>query len=221
VARWYGRRERSEPPEREVPANLAGLIAAQAEGKRRAAAAAEAAAAPPTTPGPPAAPGGTRQLTTAEIAALALRQYEATRARGVDVESAAAPTTASAAEEQAPAAEGTRGAGMVIRLLPSEREAWHAAAKEAGYGKTARWVRDVVNAVTSGDRADPTRRAPRTVPPWVRQNLAAIGNNINQLAYRANAAAREGQPIGVLAEEVRAAKVELELLRLTLGADEG
>ncbi|WP_432489528.1 plasmid mobilization relaxosome protein MobC [Kineococcus sp. SYSU DK018] len=119
-----------------------------------------------------------------------------------------------------------REAALVVRLSAAERASWHAAARAAGWGKTAGWVRSVVAAAvagrggsTSAAAASSTSSAPATagtpaaVDREVLRELSQIGSNVNQLARAVNVAARGGQRLEVEAAAVEALRVEV--VRLT------
>ncbi len=117
-----------------------------------------------------------------------------------------------------------REAALVVRLSAAERASWHAAARAAGWGKTAGWVRAVVAAAAAG-RAGSTSAAaaaspssatsgtPAAVDREVLRELSQIGSNVNQLARAVNVAARGGQRLEVEAAAVEALRVEV--VRLT------
>lgn len=117
-----------------------------------------------------------------------LQAWEAAQsaAPDADPEAPAAPET-----EPAPAVKaGARSVGLVVRLTPQEREVWHAAARVAGRGKTAAWVRDVVTDHMKG--GSPRAVGADAEVARARAELARIGNNLNQLAHQANAGALGG-----------------------------
>lgn len=111
-----------------------------------------------------------------------------------------------------PAAE-SRSVGLVVRLTPAEREAWHAAAREAGRGKTAAWVREVVSERLEGGA--PVGRGPDPEVARVRAELARIGSNINQLTYQVNAGALGGPAVqaAMLRQPLDRVLVELGAIR--------
>jgi len=111
-----------------------------------------------------------------------------------------------------------REVALVVRLSEDERAGWHAAARAAGWGKTAGWVRSVVAAAVPGraGAAGATSAARASAPaldPRVLGELSAIGSNVNQLARAVNVAARGGQPLAVEATVLEA--LRMDVLRLT------
>jgi len=120
-----------------------------------------------------------------------------------------------------------REVALVVRLSEDERAGWHAAARAAGWGKTAGWVRSVVAAaVSSRSGAAPTTTATRSsarasipaLDPRVLGELSAIGSNVNQLARAVNAAARGGQPLALEAAVVEALRVDVLALTAAVKA---
>lgn len=122
-----------------------------------------------------------------------------------------------------PEKKAPRGAGLVVRLSAAEREAWHAAARTAGYRQTARWVRSVVAArLAAGASPRPASKevaGSGGVSVEVLAQLGKIGSNVNQLAHRANAAALSGEafPVTVTVAEIEAVRRELARVREALG----
>jgi len=121
-----------------------------------------------------------------------------------------------------PSSEGlvvvVREVALVVRLSEDERTSWHAAARAAGWGKTAGWVRSVVAAAVSARTGSSaattaTRTSTPTLDPRVLGELSAIGSNVNQLARAVNAAARGGQPLTLETAVVEALRVDV--LQLT------
>lgn len=112
----------------------------------------------------------------------------------------------------------TRGPGLVVRLTADERDAWHGAARSAGYRQTAAWVRETVAARLA---AGATNRAAskNPVPVEVLAALGRIGGNVNQLAHRANAAALNSEPFPVTVAELEGVRRELAGLREALDGD--
>lgn len=112
----------------------------------------------------------------------------------------------------------TRGPGLVVRLTADERDAWHAAARAAGYRQTAVWVREVVAArLAAGASSRPASK--NAVPVEVLAQLGRIGSNVNQLAHRANAAALNSDPFPVTVQELEAVRRELSAVREALDGD--
>lgn len=112
----------------------------------------------------------------------------------------------------------TRGPGLVVRLTADERDAWHAAARSAGYRQTAAWVRETIAAqLAAGASNRPASNNP--VPVEVLAALGRIGGNVNQLAHRANAAALNSEPFPVAAQELEGVRRELAGLRESLDGD--
>ena len=116
-----------------------------------------------------------------------------------------------------------REVALVVRLSEDERAGWHAAARAAGWGKTAGWVRSVVvAAVSNRTGAGPAMSAARTsspaLDPRVLGELSAIGSNVNQLARAVNVAARSGQPLAVEAAAVEALRVDVLALTAAVKA---
>lgn len=111
-----------------------------------------------------------------------------------------------------------RGPGLVVRLTADEREAWHAAARSAGYRQTAAWVRAIIAARLAAGAS--TRAASKNlVPAEVLGQLGRIGGNVNQLAHRANAAALNSEPFPVTVVELEAIRRELSAVREALDGD--
>jgi len=116
-----------------------------------------------------------------------------------------------------------REVALVVRLSEDERAGWHAAARAAGWGKTAGWVRSVVAAAVSArSGAAPTATAARAstpaLDPRLLGELSAIGSNVNQLARALNAAARGGQPLALETAAVEALRVDVLALTAALKA---
>jgi len=119
-----------------------------------------------------------------------------------------------------------REVALVVRLSEDERAGWHAAARAAGWGKTAGWVRSVVAAAVSSRSGAAGATAARTsasasmpaLDPRVLGELSAIGSNVNQLARAVNAAARGGQPLAVEAAAIEALRVEVVRLQAAVAA---
>jgi len=120
-----------------------------------------------------------------------------------------------------------REVALVVRLSEDERAGWHAAARAAGWGKTAGWVRSVVAAaVSSRSGAAGATAAARTssrasmpaLDPRVLGELSAIGSNVNQLARAVNVAARGGQPLAVESAAVEALRVDVLALTAAVKA---
>lgn len=116
-----------------------------------------------------------------------------------------------------------REVALVVRLSEDERAGWHAAARAAGWGKTAGWVRSVVAPAVSGrGGSGPARTGVRaSVPAVDRQvlgELSAIGSNVNQLARAVNAAARGGQSLAVEMAVVEALRVDVLALTAAVKA---
>jgi len=111
-----------------------------------------------------------------------------------------------------------REVALVVRLSEDERVSWHAAARAAGWGKTAGWVRSVVAAAVPGrgGSSAATTSARTSAPaldPRLLGELSAIKSNVNQLARVVNAAARSGQPLALEAAAVEALRVEVSRLK--------
>lgn len=127
-----------------------------------------------------------------------------------------------AADEPA-SSSAPRTAQLVIRLTPAERDRWHAAAKDAGRGRTASWVRDVVNRRIDR-RADPSLPSdPKQAHEVVMRRagnveLSRIGNNLNQLARSLHIAARLGAPVEVadVVDRVELLRSEVAALHATM-----
>jgi len=116
-----------------------------------------------------------------------------------------------------------REVALVVRLNEDERAGWHAAARAAGWGKTAGWVRSVVAAAVSGrsGTAPATTAGRASTPaldPRLLGELSAIGSNVNQLARALNAAARSGQPLTLEAAAVEALRVDVLALTAAVKA---
>jgi hypothetical protein len=95
-----------------------------------------------------------------------------------------------------------------IRTTPDERDRWHAAAAERGMTATA-WLRALA------DEAAATGRTGREITAELirlRQDLArGIGNNLNQIAHRANATGHaDGTAIEEAAHAVKAMQRDIE-----------
>lgn len=117
----------------------------------------------------------------------------------------------------------TRGPGLVVRLRADERDAWHAAARSAGYRQTAVWVREIIAArLAAGASNRPASKAVAGsggVPVEVLAALGRIGSNVNQLAHRANAAALNSEPFPVTVAELEGMRRELAGVREALDGD--
>ncbi|MFD0485714.1 plasmid mobilization relaxosome protein MobC [Kineococcus sp. GCM10028916] len=114
-----------------------------------------------------------------------------------------------------------REAALVVRLSAAERAAWHAAARAAGWGKTAGWVRSVVAAAAAGRGGAapaPSTPASPAVDREVLRELAQIGSNVNQLARAVNVAARGGQRLDLEAAELEALRMEVSRLTAAVTA---
>jgi len=116
-----------------------------------------------------------------------------------------------------------REVALVVRLSEDERAGWHAAARAAGWGKTAGWVRSVVAAAVSGRTGSSAattsaRTSAPAVDPRVLGELSAIGSNVNQLARAVNAAARGGQPLAVETATIEALRVDVLALTAAVKA---
>jgi len=120
-----------------------------------------------------------------------------------------------------------REVALVVRLSEDERTSWRAAARAAGWGKTAGWVRSVVASAVPGrsGAGGATSAARSSTPASIRQldprvlgELSAIGSNVNQLARVVNAAARGGQPLALEAAAVEALRVDVLALTAAVKA---
>lgn len=107
-----------------------------------------------------------------------------------------------------------RSVALVVRLTPAERDAWHAAARAAGRGKTASWVREVVSERAVGGPTRAGSGADGEVAR-VRAELARIGNNLNQLTHQANAGALGGPRLeyGVVLRALETTRAQLGAIR--------
>lgn len=84
-------------------------------------------------------------------------------------------------------AAGLRDYTVSVRLAPEERVAWEAARDATERKETGNWVRAVVNEALTGHPGLPGE--PPRVPEvnhGVYLQLAAIGNNLNQIARAVN-----------------------------------
>jgi hypothetical protein len=84
-------------------------------------------------------------------------------------------------------AAGKREYTVSVRLSDGEREQWEAARDATGRKETGAWVRAVVTEALTGHPGLPGE--PPRVPEvnhGVFLALAAIGNNLNQIAYLSN-----------------------------------
>lgn len=122
----------------------------------------------------------------------------------------------------------SRTVSLMIRLTDAERAAWHAAARSAGYGKTAAWVRSVVGDRLAGKgpaegAGRVTGRGPAGagLAPEVAAALGRIGNNVNQMARAANVAERAGETSPLTVQSVEALRLEVAQLRDDLRAGRG
>jgi len=125
--------------------------------------------------------------------------------------------------EEKRAGDVVREVGLVVRLSEDERAAWHTAARAAGWGKTAGWVRSVVAAAVTGRGASTSTSAAapatsRAVDREVLRELAQIGSNVNQLARAVNVAAHGGQPLAVEAAAVEALRMDVVRLQAVVAA---
>lgn len=94
-----------------------------------------------------------------------------------------------------------------LRLAPDELAAWRAAAKAEGLSLSD-WLRSRVS--RRGELAAEPRRSARRADAELLRQLAAIGNNLNQLARVAN----QGRPMDRLALLAELSAIERELSRL-------
>ncbi|WP_255411102.1 plasmid mobilization relaxosome protein MobC [Brachybacterium sp. JB7] len=116
-----------------------------------------------------------------------------------------------------------RGVGVVevkrthtalVRLTDAEWASWNVAARGAGYGRTAAWVREVVAGVVAGEGSG-VRRDDQAARALVGQ-LARIGSNLNQVTRSLHVAMNDGGPRLELEDVeavVRATGEELRALR--------
>lgn len=81
----------------------------------------------------------------------------------------------------------------MVRLTDAEWSAWNDAARSAGYGRTATWVREVVAAHIAGA----TKNTSATDGVDSRRELAAqiarVGSNLNQISRALNIEAAGGK----------------------------
>lgn len=94
-----------------------------------------------------------------------------------------------------------RDARLAFRLPPSVADRWRAAARAAGVSLSD-WLRAQIDESQRTGIAPPGRRTRRNytpADPELLRQLAWIGNNINQLARRANAT-RAIDAVSILAE---------------------
>ena len=107
----------------------------------------------------------------------------------------------------------------LVRLTEAEWASWEAAARAAGYGRTATWVRSVIaDAIQVDVGASSTDEgAARAVAAQV----ARVWSNLNQIARALNAAERGGPDVATahVAEVLEAVRVELRAIRAMDFAD--
>lgn len=107
----------------------------------------------------------------------------------------------------------------LVRLTETEWASWEAAARAAGYGRTATWVRSVIaDAITADAGASSTDEgAARAVAAQV----ARVGSNLNQIARALNVAERGGPDVATahVAEVLEAVRGELRAIRAMDFAD--
>lgn len=117
-----------------------------------------------------------------------------------------------------------RDHGFVIRVTEAERDVWHAAARSAGWSKTAGWARETLSGAATGRvPATSERRVFDPVLATIRVELGRIGGNVNQIARAVNRHAKSGQLSDVvveLGENLAAIRAELGAIR-TLLAERG
>lgn len=101
----------------------------------------------------------------------------------------------------------------LVRLTEAEWASWEAAARAAGYGRTATWVRSVVADAIAGDAGasstdDEAARA-------VAAQVARVGSNLNQIARALNVAERGGPDVATahVVEVLEAVHAELRAIR--------
>jgi hypothetical protein len=84
---------------------------------------------------------------------------------------------------------GKRGHTVSVRLTPEELERWHAARRRTARKELGAWVRATVEETLNGHPGIPgdIAQVPE-VNHGVFLQLAAIGNNLNQIAFQANIA---------------------------------
>ncbi|MDN5564673.1 MAG: MobC family plasmid mobilization relaxosome protein [Luteococcus sp.] len=107
---------------------------------------------------------------------------------------------------------------LVVRLTREERDSWHAAAAAAGWGKTASWVRSLMNAwIEAGSTKDVLDAGRAERDQW-RREFVRIGNNLNQLTRAVHVAQQSGTAVGFqvsgelerLSRETRRLRVSIE-----------
>lgn len=107
----------------------------------------------------------------------------------------------------------------LVRLTEAEWASWEAAARAAGYGRTATWVRSVIADAIQGDvgAASTDEDAARAVAAQV----ARVGSNLNQIARALNVAERGGPDVAMahVAEVLEAVRDELRAIRALDFAD--
>lgn len=107
----------------------------------------------------------------------------------------------------------------LVRLTEAEWVSWEAAARAAGYGRTATWVRSVIADAIEGDAgaSSTDEDAARAVAAQV----ARVGSNLNQIARALNVAERGGPDVAMahVAEVLEAVRGELRAIRAMDFAD--
>ena len=107
----------------------------------------------------------------------------------------------------------------LVRLTEAEWASWEAAARAAGYGRTAAWVRLVIADAIAGDAgaSGTDEDAARAVAAQV----ARVGSNLNQIARALNVAERGGPDVATahVAEALEAVRAELRAIRAMDFAD--
>lgn len=96
---------------------------------------------------------------------------------------------------------------IVIRLTGDELAAWHTAARKAGYGRTATWVRVLVAERCMPSSEPAAKVVTRAAHAALAAEVGRLGNNLNQVVRAVNAGAIHGD--SVTAERVLAAVAEV------------
>lgn len=101
----------------------------------------------------------------------------------------------------------------LVRLTEGEWSAWESAARAAGYGRTAAWVRAVIaEAIDGGAGASSTDEGAARA---VAGQIARVGSNLNQIARALNVVERGGPDVATahVVEVLEAVRAELRAIR--------
>jgi hypothetical protein len=90
-----------------------------------------------------------------------------------------------------PSVHGGRQDRLRVRILPDELRRWRAAARASGAKSLSGWLRAVADEAAVAER-DPVEWR-RDLAELVRTLRSGVGNDINQVSRRVNAAAKAGR----------------------------